>query len=91
MLNEISQMEKDKCHVFTHMRNIKNKINNYTKHNRNEHRYRVMVIKGERDIEDGAMVKGGQLHSVDGNFLCIVVNTEVDVLYNVVHVKLKNK
>ena len=37
------------------------------------------------------MVKGGQLHSVDGNFLCIVVNTEVDVLYNVVHVKLKNK
>ena len=40
------------------------------------------------------MVKGGQLHSVDRNFLCIhytVVNTEVDVLYNVVHVKLKNK
>ena len=58
MLNEISQMEKDKCHVFTHMRNIKNKINNYTKHNRNEHRYRVMVIKGKGTLRMVQWLKG---------------------------------
>ena len=71
MLTEISQKEKDKYCMVSLMWNMKNflnfSINEETKPNKNKHidRENSMVTRGEGDLGEGEMGKGGQLY-VDG-------------------------